>query len=204
MLVGCGKENHSNAAQERTEGQKPSTDGHETPEPHKIAQETTNEIVLERGVTIETDGGSVHLANGIKLNGPQGHAILDTESGKLAYAAYTCAHVNCPGHAQGRGPHCFVHPVPADHVNEQGYAVLRHDVKRAALDVSCPECGRFDGIVYYHLPEVAKKRAELDDELAAAIAAIRDAGGQLPDGVRSPAEIMRERAKQPRLYLVPE
>ena len=204
LLFGCSGENHSNAAQERGEGVKQPIDGAQPHERHKIAQETSPEIVIERGVTIATNSGSVHLANGIKLNGPQGQAIFDTQSGKLAYAAYTCAHADCPGNQPGRGPHCFAHPVPADRVDEQGYAILRHDVKRAVLNVRCPECRRYDGIVYYHLPEVAAKRATLDAEMADSIAAIRAAGGQLPPGVRPPMEIMRERAMQPRLYLVPE
>ena len=158
--------------------------------------------VLERGVTIRTAHVSLHLENALKILGHRGEVYFDNETGKVAWPALTCTNPDC-AHSGSDKPLVFAFPVPNDGLDEEGNLKVPESLPEADRIARCPTCGHVEWVVSYELPEVTRKRQELDQELINSRKALRAAGGrQMPNGYRSVAEIIKERATMPDLFLL--
>ncbi|MCG8583341.1 MAG: hypothetical protein MI757_01345 [Pirellulales bacterium] len=156
--------------------------------------------VLMRGITIETDDGKLELKNAVVTRGPTGRAWRDPETGRLVWRAWTCLDPVCTANRERSDSHVFIHEIPGARIVSEGYIVTDNPAD-SFLPV-CPLCNKSNMVREYVHPDVAARRQELDAELRLARSA-RKAGQDLPDSVRTPMEIMRERALLPRLYLAP-
>jgi len=157
--------------------------------------------ILQRGVSIHTDGGEMELKNAILTFGDANTAWRDPQTGKLAWRALTCTNPDCSSRASRPAPFIFVHSVRGARVDEAGE--VQADCPPGDLIPVCPACRRSDRVEEYVLPEVLRRQAELDAELEISDTADR-AGTRPPAGVRPPMEIIRERVLQPKLYLLAE
>jgi hypothetical protein len=155
-------------------------------------------------VTVKTESGSRRFENGLKVAANRAEVFVDEQTGRQAWPALTCNDPACPHNAARDGPLVFVYPVPATGVDEDGNLVVPDSVPLSRRRPRCPECGKSEHVSDYVLPETARRRDRLDAEIEAARAALRRSGGKkMPEGVRSPIEILRERAQLPELYLIP-
>ena len=114
-------------------------------------------------------------------------AIVDPETGKIAWAAYQCNNPKCPGRKDGR-PFLFPWPSPFAYVTEEGTIGYRtpEDVDEATAMtekfamIECPACAKIRNrdketpeqrqqyeqwCKPYVLPESAKRLKALDEEL---------------------------------------
>jgi len=111
--------------------------------------------------------------------------------------------------AQGKDgrPFLLVHKLDAS-VGAEGRVVLS---QAAGLNIlappTCPACNSNKWTGAYEPPEIAERRVLLEAELAASRAARRKAkhaATAMPDDHRTPAEIMYEISKLPKLYPLAE
>jgi len=135
------------------------------------------------------------------MHGDANNAWHDHETGKLAWRALTCRNPACPGRGSQGGPDIFVH-APAGAVLDAAGDVHVPGVPQPAVP-PCPKCGKHESVCEYELPEIAKRRAELEEELLVSRATRRRAAAP-PAGVRPPMEIIKDLTLLPRLYLIPD
>ena len=154
--------------------------------------------IVERGVTIE----SRRVENAVKMTAHRGEVCVDGDTGQLAWPALTCKNPDCPDYASGEDPPIFIYEIPNNGVDEEGYIKVPNSVSHRRRMPKCPTCKSPKWVEPYELPETAQRRAELDAELAEVRAAHRASGGHgVPEGHRSPREIIQERSELPQLFL---
>ncbi|MCG8583636.1 MAG: hypothetical protein MI757_02895 [Pirellulales bacterium] len=128
---------------------------------------------------------------------------VEPMSRRLAWRAMTCTHPSCLAEGHEGGPFVFADVLPGLNVSADG-KLVGSIVLRAVI---CPACNRTDAIERYCPPDVIRRRAELEAQLAD-IRAARDAarrnGEPMPTLTITPREIQREISDLPVLYLVEE
>lgn len=146
--------------------------------------------VVRTGESIEvtTSSGEKFRAEEAHANGFRGNNLIDPESGRPMWPALTCHNPACPGRkSAGENPFVFVQTTST--------------AANSLPSLTCPACGKEERVHRYQTPESIQRRADLEAELAASRAARAD--GQ-PNSHRLPAEILREIATLPQLYLIEE
>ena len=143
--------------------------------------------ILRRGVTLHTDAGDMELKNGVLTHGDANNAWQDTETGKLAWRAHTCMNPACPSGASQAGPYLFVHAPAGAKLDAAGDVHVPGAPQPAVPP--CPKCGKDQWVCEFELPEVVRRRAELEEELQAS-RAVRRGAAAVPAGVRPPMEII--------------
>ena len=133
-----------------------------------------------------------------------GDVHYDAENETFNWPAKVCKNPNCAGEA-GR-PVVFVRALPDITLDASGRPVLPvwSDEENWELRPICPVCNQDRWIAKYDPPEVAKRRAKLRAELDATRRArieSKQSGKPLPDGLRTPNEIMHDLANLPNLYM---
>ncbi len=131
----------------------------------------------------------------IYVNGYYRLVYEEPTSKKLARRGMTCTHPDCNGQGHEGGPFVF----PDVQVDADGKVINLMD--------RCPACNRTGTIDRYSPPDVIRRRAELQAQLAE-IRRLRDEarnnGTAMPTMSTSPREIMNDISNLPVLYFVEE
>jgi hypothetical protein len=120
--------------------------------------------------------------------------------------AFTCIKPECVSQGSRGRPLLFTNPPEEFIIGERGQ-VMRPSFENIVESIDlvwgrplCPVCGSNHRVREYVLPEVRQRLHELEAELAAARSA-RKANRDMPDDVRTPAEILAEINALPQLFL---
>lgn len=129
---------------------------------------------------------------------------VQPSTGKIAWQGLTCTNPDCSGTGHDGGPFVFPDVIADLRVNRQG------DVTEGLDNLESPRCrvcGRSDTLERYSPPDVVRRRAKLQIELAEVRrkrGAARQNGEPLPTDLRSPTVIMEQISNLPALYFVPD
>lgn len=138
-------------------------------------------------------------------------AVIDPETGKIAWLAWTCYNPDCAGRGKGGGPLIFGKIWENARVDSTGEVVYdRVEIRKEDANkppIVCPSCGKVEFLSSYCSPQTELRRRQLDQELND-VRAARDqasaAGTPEPGNLRTPSEIQQEQQELPKLFLVPK
>jgi hypothetical protein len=138
--------------------------------------------------------------------------VIDPETGKIAWLAWTCYNPDCAGRGKGGGPLIFGkvwENARIDSTNQIVYDLVeaKGPEDGAKPPIVCPSCGKVEFLSSYCSPQTELRRRQLDQELNDVRAArdqARAAGTPVPGNLRNPSEIQQELQELPKLFLVPK
>ena len=209
MLTGCGVESDSQQAGNATgHDSRPRGPQSALRDKHRpgTAEQKYHELVRDVRTVVK---GETSVPGAVFAPQAQGPAHLDPNTGEIAWRAMVCRNPNCNGPLSDGQGHVFALPIPNTRVIG-GELVLPPDQELMAFvkkDFRCTACGSSKFLSEYDPPDVAGRRAELVEELAAARkarASAKQTGTDALTNYRAPAAIMYELSTLPALYLVPE
>jgi len=144
-----------------------------------------------------------------------GFACADPQTDKIAWLAYACDNVQCPGRGKDGHPYLFPFHFPGAKpgaTTPDGRVTIHwplrspESLEKVVAHPQCPACGQDAATHVYDLPEVIQRRRQLERQLAISRAAYhhaKDRSEAPPAGLRLPIDVMNEIASLPRLYLLP-